>query len=370
MAEINLNDLIRSDTKAVTWLSSEFANGGIYVDNSFQRRSVWVLKNKVRLIETIVKGFPMPEIYLWENPVDPNTGQQKYSVVDGQQRLTAIREYISDAFSLKKSFLDPVVVEPSNKNNSIIEQTQTSLAGPDYIDLRFTDLPDYRKQQIWSYSINTRVISAKIQRDQIVEMFLRLNETDKSLNPQELRNAEFNGEFISKSAEIADLEFWKKWQFFPPATIRRMGDVQFVSSLLIFLRFGLESEVSQRAINRAYDLFNDEYQEAQSDFDLVASILNIASQIFEQDTAIAEFFATPVHFYPLFIVIFILAKRQHHIEIADISARLKNFSAKYSMPEKERPEIVNQYRQAATEGTQKRANREMRVNKLMEWLES
>ncbi len=81
--------------------------------------------------------------------------------------------------------------------------------------------------------MNVRIIPSKVTRDQIIAIFRRLNETDKSLNPQEFRNAQFNGKFIATAEKLADLHFWEEWKFFSPASIRRMGDLQFCSSLLI-----------------------------------------------------------------------------------------------------------------------------------------
>src|SRR5262245_4110530 len=100
MSHKALNQIIQSSRKSVTSLNQEFESGDTYIDESFQRRSVWLQKNKIRLIETILKGFPMPEIYLWDQSADAKTGKQKHSVVDGQQRLTAIKEYIGGQFSL------------------------------------------------------------------------------------------------------------------------------------------------------------------------------------------------------------------------------------------------------------------------------
>jgi uncharacterized protein with ParB-like and HNH nuclease domain len=218
-----LNETIQPDRRPINALNTSFVGGLVVVDNSFQRRSVWVQKNKVRLIETILKGFPMPEIYLWSGSPNPVTGQSISKIVDGQQRLTAIRDFIADQFPLKSSFLDE---DDQNK---------------DYANRKFSELPDLRKQQIWEYTITTRQIPSHVSREEIVAIFLRLNETDKSLNPQELRNAEFNGEFITTIEAIANLPFWKKHSVFNDAAVRRMGDLQFVSSILMYLRTGVET---------------------------------------------------------------------------------------------------------------------------------
>ena len=49
-----------------------------------------------------------------------------------------------------------------------------------------------------------------------------------------------------------------------------MGDIEFISSILIFLRFGISSEITQKAINDAYDLFDKKYEEAEEDKEITA----------------------------------------------------------------------------------------------------
>src|ERR1700683_3472776 len=129
-ASPRLNDSLQHGRNPVSWLNDYFKKNGIYVDNSFQRRSVWVERNKARLIETILTGFPMPEIYLWLGKADPKTGLTKYSIVDGQQRLTAIRDFIANGFSLRSLYLD-------RKNRSA-----------SYADKSFKELSDADKEKI------------------------------------------------------------------------------------------------------------------------------------------------------------------------------------------------------------------------------
>jgi len=342
-----LNQVLQPDRKPVSWLYENFRKDKIFVDNSFQRRVAWVEKNKARLIETILNGFPMPEIYLWANKPDPQSGATKYSVVDGQQRLTALREYISNGFALHSRYLN-------SENRSA-----------DYSGLIFSKLPDNRKEQIWDYQINTRIIPNSIKRDEIVKMFLRLNETDMALNPQELRHAEFNGKFTKNAEQIAEFNFWDKWHFFTPHAIRRMGDIQFVSSLLIFLRQGIEAEVTQSALNKAYDLYNDTYPAAKEDRDTFEELLSTCDKLFSEDDGIPPFFKFPVHFYALFISLYIAKSKKKAIKVGSTGQAMKTFISEYS---KDRRQIVRDYRLAATEGTQKRVNREIRVNMLSEWL--
>ena len=322
----SLNETIQSDRKQVNSLNADFTRGVVYVDNSFQRRSVWVQKNRVRLIETMLKGFPMPEIYLWAGKPDPQTGSTTYSIVDGQQRLTTIRDFIANSFALTSQHLD-------------------GGAGT-YQDRKFNELSDDLKQIIWEYHVTARTIPSHVNREQIVAMFLRLNETDKSLNPQELRNAEFNGEFVSNVERIADLDFWNDHNIFRAAQVRRMGDLQFVSSLLIFIRSGVEAEVTQAAINRMYDSYNDNYPERENDFATMVAILTKIDILFRKSEKARKFFRSAVHLYPLFVALFQAANNNRNFDAEHWVSSLDKFVDAYSSNTP--PDGIAKYRLAAT----------------------
>ena len=274
--------MIKNDAKDSKWIRDQYNEGLLYVDDSFQRRYVWHEKHKIKLIETILLGYAIPEIYLWDVATDPETGDTKRSIVDGQQRIGALVSFINNEFPLRKSYLD-------DKEAS-------------YVNKKFSDLSPEDKNKIWKYSFTFRIMMEDVSREDIVALFLRLNSTDKSLNPQELRNAEFNGLFLQTAQEIANYDFWNKYKMFTVDSIRRMGDIEFISSLLIFLRFGIASEVTQKAINDAYDLFDKEYAEAESDKDIIQRILKEIEKIIENDMWILTYLHKTTHLYNIFVV--------------------------------------------------------------------
>ncbi|MFO0389415.1 MAG: DUF262 domain-containing protein [Alphaproteobacteria bacterium] len=61
----------------------------------FQRNLVWRDTHKRDFIDTILKGYPFPQIFLARGPIDLDTMQASQAVVDGQQRLNTIREFIN-----------------------------------------------------------------------------------------------------------------------------------------------------------------------------------------------------------------------------------------------------------------------------------
>lgn len=60
----------------------------------FQRNLVWREAHKRDFIDTIMKGYPFPQIFLTRGPIDLDTMEASQAVVDGQQRLNAIRDFV------------------------------------------------------------------------------------------------------------------------------------------------------------------------------------------------------------------------------------------------------------------------------------
>lgn len=330
-------DWIYTDNKDTSWLVKSFKSENLIVDNSFQRRYVWLPKHQIKLIETILLGYAIPEIYVWITDTDPNTGITNYSIIDGQQRIGAIVDYINGKYPLSSSFLDNKKCHFANKY--------------------FSDLCDDEKRLIWSYSFSIRFVKSNVAREDIVKLFLRLNSTDKSLNPQELRNAEFDGKFLKLANEISEFDFWKENEIFSYNDLRRMKDIEFISSILIFLRFGIESETSQKAINDAYDLFNINYEEYDTDKELFNKILLQLQKVMKSNTT-KIMLRKSTHLYTFIIVTYsALLKYDGFSEdmVEKINTFFHNYSNDDDNPDKDR------YKSLVLEGTQNKANRIERV---------
>jgi hypothetical protein len=245
---MKLIELIDIQPQTTKWLYDLNQKGLLEVDNSFQRNYVWTIKNQIQLIESILIGYPIPEIYLWNTGTDENTGDTKYSIIDGQQRCGAVFQFIANTYKLKESNLND-----NNPKKNLIK------------DRFFKDLDIEDKKAIWSYIFSIRVVRNQVERLSIVNMFLRLNSNNMTLNPQELRNAEFEGEFMNIASELSELEFWDDNKLFGIADRRRMRDISFISTLLVFLKKGIDEDIANDNLNQIYDLYNDDYPEKESD---------------------------------------------------------------------------------------------------------
>ncbi|MCH8616354.1 DUF262 domain-containing protein [Sphingomonas sp. SM33] len=139
----------------------------------YQRRLRWTTPQKSRLIESLLLNIPIPPIFLFESDA------ARYEVMDGQQRLNTVREYLSGAFSL--SGLE--VLQPLN-------------------GLRYTACPPRIKRALDRATLSAVVLlleSEPAGRLSLTDVrrfiFDRLNTGGTKLNPQEIRNAIYPGNF-------------------------------------------------------------------------------------------------------------------------------------------------------------------------------
>lgn len=341
---VSLNELIQSTRPTISVVVEQMRSGKYYVDNSFQRRLVWTERQKVRLIETILIGYPIPELYLWQQEAHPETGAVSHSIVDGQQRLSTLLQFTQNEFSLKKSFLD--------ENSDALE----------YADLQWKDLPNAAKKGLWQYVLTVRTIPSATSIEEIRKIFSRLNETDKSLNPQELRNAKFEGKFVENSVAVANMIDDLQWNIFKPNDLRRMKDIEFASQLLIYHRQGIATD-SPQAINRIYDLYNDEYKEAAKDRKAIRALLGRVADLFTASETVADFFGSPLHLYSLYVTLDLNPTSTTEV----LKKKLENFVNAYrANPASD--EQLGHYKTGSSSRTTSKTSRELRVVALRHWL--
>ncbi|MDT9792482.1 MULTISPECIES: DUF262 domain-containing protein [Klebsiella] len=345
---------VKVESRDIKWVSDNFKSGELIIDNSFQRRYVWIKKDKISLIESILMGYPIPEVYLWQNKTDPETGKRVHSIVDGQQRLGAVFDYVSEQFALDRKHL---------------EYQDSNFSGK-----KFSELEDEQKAMIWGYDFSIRFINNNITIEDIKNLFLRLNRTNTTLNPQELRNAEFNGEFIKLADEISKHQFWKDYNIFNNTDLRRMLDIQFISTILIFIRMGIAEETSQSAINKIYDQYNDEYPEAEDDKELFMNLLHVLNFILKEKENLSYIAKRKTHFYTLFTLSFYIFRIEldKDNDYQSVSSKLEEWFTHYknetNFENDTIKSLLDEYRLLSQEGVQKKTNRQRRLDILKEYL--
>ena len=170
----------------------------------FQRNLVWANKHKSRFIKTVLDGYPFPEIYIATGELNPNTGEVKEMLVDGQQRLTTLYQYFKTSPDL------------------ILSKGITA----------FSDLSHEEKMNFLQYEVVVRYLG-KIDDDVMIEIFERINSVNYALNTMEIHNARFDGEIKQFAEEFANHSFFENHFVFNTTEEQRMSDIRFLLSVII-----------------------------------------------------------------------------------------------------------------------------------------
>jgi hypothetical protein len=199
----------RPSTQDVSWLLDLERNNQLNLNPSYQRKSVWTRKDKQFFLDTIFRNFPSPAIFLHKTISE--TGQTRYAVVDGKQRITTIIEFISDTVRIASDYGD----------SRLDSKKWSDLQGD--IELN---------KALWNYQITVEIIDFD-DSPLINQVFDRLNRNSRRLTDQELRHAKFDGWLIrSVEAEIERPE-WRTLGIVTNARSKRMADAQFMSELYL-----------------------------------------------------------------------------------------------------------------------------------------
>jgi hypothetical protein len=234
-------------TKDVALLHQLSKNGQLTLAEEFQRNAVWPHPAKAYLIDTILNDRPIPLLF-FQRSTSAQTGLSSYTVIDGQQRLRAIFEFLENRFRLSQS-------------------SQSSKKGGWY-NKRFSDLSPNLQDKIRNYDLVVEELSGYSEND-IRDMFVRFNKYVVRLVPQELRHARGGGKFHEFVEKFGKDPFWKNQKVFSPNSIQRMRSVEFAAELTILL---IEGPQDKKA---SVDLYYSQYQARFPYAKSVAARLNL-----------------------------------------------------------------------------------------------
>ena len=346
--------------KTIKDITSMFEDGNLIVDETYQRRSVWSEKDKIRLIETVLLNLIIPVLFFWKAETDPETGKSITHIVDGQQRIKAICSFVNNEFKLKQ--------------NLLLEES----AQAKYANMYFRDLSPDDKRAFWNYQFMVIDIDPSATRDDIITMFNRLNLTDYNLNDQEKRNST-SGEFASLAREISMIPIWDEKHLFTAPDVRRMKDVEFCASLILLYRKGIIDQTDQSALNEAYEELQTGYSDAEKDKAAVCTAIDALPDFFISDE-VNKFLKKKTQLYTLFSVIFYM-QRENITNNSVYTDNLKRFVELYSVfnndldisdsldtKEKVLFDWLKKYKLASSEGLNKHTNRMIRYNVMKDFM--
>lgn len=208
--------------------------GELVLAPKFQRREVWNEKAKSYLIDTILRGKPIPKLYMRQN-VNPVNRRTTREIVDGQQRLSTVLGFVKDGFKISKTHNEDF---GGRFFSGLDQNTQKDILKYEFVVDLLQDMPDH----------------------EVYDVFARINTYAERLKPQELRNAKFFGEFKTSAYSLAKdfVTFLEANQVFTPKAIMRMAEVEFISDLLLAMQEGIR-EGNKRVLDKAYEDYDDEF---------------------------------------------------------------------------------------------------------------
>ncbi|OOE04643.1 hypothetical protein BO219_04410 [Anoxybacillus kestanbolensis] len=214
--------------KKIIEIYNMMREGTLILKPSFQRNLVWNNKHKEHFIETILLGYPFPELYFADGEIDLVMQKSQTLVVDGQQRLNTIYEYITDSPKL------------------ILKKVK-----------RFPELTNEEQRAFFDYPVVVRDLG-RLDMKQIKEIFNRINSVQYALNAMEINNALYEGEFISTAKEIIDTGYLNDLNIFGESEASRMIDLQYIVLIMTTIEIG-GYFTSDNEVEELIKLYDDEY---------------------------------------------------------------------------------------------------------------
>ena len=338
----------------ISFFNEQNQRGNVILSPKYQRRLMWPFSHKVYLIDTILKGLPLPKFFV-QIKVDLKTGKSVYYVVDGQQRMNAIFEFIEGKTKDGKPF------ELTKKHYPFPERFDEELEG-----LNFQKLPKPLQEKFWSYNLTSDQLR-NANENEITDMFVRINKNNVRLNDQELRNALFEGDFKKLAYSLAEDtgDFWLDNKIIPLTSIRRMGDAEYVSELLISILYGIQDK--KKKLDKYYA--DNEEMDEKDKANLKRSfnkILNIVDDIFTEHSIKTTRFKNKNDFYSLFYVIQELLKEGHkfNIDLNEIKKILIEINNEARL-ESKNPRMVKYY-EVTVNSPDSESNRKFRCTIIKE----
>lgn len=314
----------------------------------YQRDSVWSVDKKQFLIDSILKNFPIPPIFLKMN-LDPITGKTIYDVIDGKQRLLSIIGFIEGKIFLPDNFSDG------------------PFGNEDLNGLFFNELDNFidYKKNFWSYKIPIAYIDTNSE-EAINGIFDRLNRNGEALTPQELRNALYSKtNLLELVKRLAELDFWQIR--LEVVKTKRLEHHEFISELLFMHITNSIFDSNNTAIDSLYSEWSIELtnhpEEIERYFEEFKEITTYIEKINIQFEKYR--FEGVSHIYGIWVF-------ARHCKIKGISYEkltkpLMTLMSKYRIKNFDSP-AINEYKKSMAAATRQKSRRISRVNAIIDFV--
>ena len=317
-------------------------------DPEYQRDSVWSEDKKQFLIDSILKNFPIPPVFLKMN-LNTSTGKTMYDVIDGKQRLQSIIGFIEGAVYLPDNFSDgPFGNEELN--------------GLSFKEL--DNINDYKKN-FWSYKIPIAYIDTN-SKEAIDGIFDRLNRNGEPLTPQELRNALFSSsELLKLVKKTSDLPFWKIR--LEVVKTKRLEHHEFISELLFMIVTKTIFNSNNTEIDKLYEDWSKHLTANPKDIDIFYNEFKDLTDYLEKiNLKYDDYrFEGVSHIYGIWV--FANHCKQLCIKPETLTIPLTELMKKYRDKNFD-SEAIKEYKKSMAAGTRQKSRRISRVNAIIDFV--
>lgn len=312
----------------------------------FQRRPVWSPRGKSYLMDTIIRGYPLPQFFIREIVVAKERKTIR-EVVDGQQRLRTIIGFIDGEFT---------IIPLHNK---------------EYGKQKFVDLPERVQETILAFPLTVNILSGTDDAE-ILEIFSRLNSYSVPLNDQEKLNALYVGDFKHKIDELSKLHlaYWERNKILSNQQFARMKEVELTAELVGAMLKGIQN--GKGIIEKLYKEYDDSFPQYEYIAPRFGETLQLVQEILGGNIAELEFRRPPL-FYSIFAAVYdvkyglssderIVLGSLNRDEIPTVQQDL--YKLNQALEEEEVFPEFSRFVVASASSTDKLANREIRHNIL------
>jgi hypothetical protein len=290
-----MNDRVAVEyrTESILNLRMLQEQGHLNLEPGFQRKSVWTLTDRRKLIQSVLEGYPVPSIFLYSRQ---ENGKTIYDVLDGKQRLetifmfTRVKPFHRDTFQVKYYFPD----DDPNEWTGIWD---------------WKSLEKYhRDAPFLTYKLQVAEVSGPLS--EIVDLFVRINSTGKALTTSERRHAKFyTSSFLRDAEKLSrkNRDFFTSQQILSQGDIDRMRDTELVCELLASILAGGLIHKKQ-AVDKAVGntaTHAGSLNKAMIEF---SATLNAIKQMFPELRTTR--FRNSAEFYSLFMVVWTLHQQK------------------------------------------------------------
>ncbi|MEY8200197.1 MAG: DUF262 domain-containing protein [Colwellia sp.] len=314
---------------------------------AYQRDSIWSDEKQSFFIDSLMKNFPIPPIFLHQK-IDDSTGKTNYDIIDGKQRLTSIMRFIQNEIPISSEFEDSPFYD-------------TKTAGKYFKDLDQVDLAEYKKS-FWRYVIPIEYIDTT-NAVLIDHIFDRLNRNGEKLKGQELRKSMYHGtELLLSIEEMASLPFWANR--LENIDTARMEHYEFVSELMFQQLESKPLPATDAKIDELYKKYANEtidWKETVINFTLITNFMRDLNVHYD------EYKITGVsHLYGLWCLSNYCVTND--ITTDEVSPKLNNFYTSLRSNKKDN-ETVEEYRRSMVSRTKDPSQRNRRLQALIAYCE-